>query len=124
MSPKQLFEHVEVRGRDLDRLVGRRRRCTTAKSGEAAESRPATRQVVAERRTSRHRRLVAALPPGPGEARDDHDQADLQQQAEDRGEAAHAAHEAVTEQHAEQAGADEARGQTAEQTTAEHSAAE
>ena len=67
---------------------------------------------------------IAALPPGPGEPGDDHDERDLQQQAEHRGEAAHAAHEAVTEQHAEQAGADEARGETAEQSAAEHAAAE
>ena len=32
--------------------------------------------------------------------------------------------EAVTEQHSEQAGADEARGETAEQSAAEHAAAE
>ena len=80
--------------------------------------------AVAERRAAGHRRLLAALPPGPGEPCDDHDEPDLQQQAEDRGEAAHAAHEAVTEQHAEQAGADEARGKTAEQSAAEHAAAE
>ena len=42
----------------------------------------------------------------------------------DRGEAAHAAHEAVTEQHPEQAGANEARGEAAEQSATEQAAAE
>ena len=90
----------------------------------AAGSRPAIRMAVAERRAAGRGRLLAALPPGPGEPCDDQDEPDLQQQAEHRGEAAHPAHEAVTEQHSEQTGADEARGETAEQSTAEQAAAE
>ena len=62
--------------------------------------------------------LVAPLPPGEQQPRNDHDQADLQHQAEQRGEAAHAAEESVAKQQAEQSGAEEATGKTAEQTAA------
>ena len=60
------------------------------------------------------RRLRAALPPAPGQEAEERDQADLQQQAEERCEAGHAAEEAVAHQHADQARTEEAGGETAE----------
>src|SRR5215469_9494115 len=85
----------------------------------AAESHLRTRVaggVIAQCRAAGERRLVAALPPRPYQIADDHDEADLQHQAEHRGEAAGAAQETMSEQHAEQAGAEETREQAAEET--------
>ena len=70
------------------------------------------------RRISRLRHLTP-LPPGKSQSRDENDQCDLQQQAEDRGEAAHAAQQSVSEQQSEQSGAEESGGQSAEQSAAE-----
>ena len=53
-----------------------------------------------------------------------HDQADLQQQAKDRRQAAETGEQAAAEQHAEQAAAKEARGEAAEQASAHARTAE
>ena len=57
---------------------------------------------------------MAALPPRHRQPHHDDDQADLQQQADDRRQAAEAGEQAAAGQHAEQAGAEEAHGETAE----------
>ena len=61
---------------------------------------------------------MTALPPRHRHSNHDHDQADLQDQAEDRRQSAEPAEHSATEQHAEQAGAEEARGKAAEHAAA------
>src|SRR6516165_5305417 len=113
---EDLFEGIEVVGREPD-LVGAG--CARARGrSAAAESHLRTRgagRVIAQHRAAGERRLAAALPPRPQEIADDHDEADLQHQAEHRSEAAEAAQEAMAEQHAEQAGAEEAGEEAAEE---------
>ena len=62
--------------------------------------------------------MCAALPPRHRQPHHDDDQADLQEQAEDRRQTAEAGEHPAAEQHAEQAGAEEARGEAAEQAHA------
>jgi hypothetical protein len=59
-------------------------------------------------------RCVTALPPDKQQPGDNHDQCDLQYQADDGGEAGHTAEKPMPEEKAEQAGAEEAGGETAE----------
>src|SRR5262249_18083850 len=113
---EDLLEVIEVVGREPD-FVGTgcaRTRCRSAAAEPHLRTRGAGR-VIAQCRTAGERRLAAALPPRPQEIADDGDEADLQHQAEHRGEAAEAAQETVTEQHAEQAGAGEPGEQAAEE---------
>ena len=56
-----------------------------------------------------------ALPPSENEPRDDHDQHNLQQQTDDRGEARHATEKAVPEQQAKQTCAEKVSSKPAEQ---------
>src|SRR5438552_2939248 len=72
--------------------------------------RPVVRSVVLS--TSENR--IATLPPRHCQPHHDDDQADLQQQADDRRQAAEAGEQTAAGQHAEQAGAKEAHGETAE----------
>jgi hypothetical protein len=67
--------------------------------------------------------LVASLPPGKQQPRDNHDQPDLQDQAKQRGKAAHAAKKAMPEQQAEQSRAKESRGKATKQPTPEETGA-
>ena len=61
---------------------------------------------------------MAALPPRHRHPDHENDQADLQDQAEQRRQAADPAEHAAAEQHAEQARAEEARGEAAEHAAA------
>src|SRR3954462_11307344 len=69
------------------------------------------------------RRLVAALPPAPGQHSDRDYEPDLQQQSQERGEAAKPAQEAAAEQHAEQASAEQSGEQPAHEARAIEEAA-
>src|SRR5260370_21906626 len=90
---------MEVVRRESD-LVGAG--CTRARSGSAAaaaETHLRTRAagcVIAQRRAAGERRLSATLPPRPQEIADDHDDADLQHEAEPQGEATQAAQPPMT----------------------------
>src|SRR5262249_29981877 len=103
-----LLEGVEVIRREPDFVGARcaRTRCRSAATKPHLRTRVA-RGVIAQRRAAGERGLAAALPPRPYQIADDHDEADLQQQAEHRGEAAEPAQETMAEEHAEQAGAQE-----------------
>ena len=61
---------------------------------------------------------MAALPPAHRQPNDDHDQSDLQDQPEDRGQSAQTPEHPAPKQHAEQAGAEETSGEAAEQAAA------
>ncbi len=115
---QHLLEGIEVVGRQADLVSARRARrpgrsvavaaaAEPAQAGTEPGTQPAERGAVVQRRATGRCRLVAALPPRPGQPRDDHDQADLQQEAKHRGKAAKPAHQAVPEQHAKQARAEE-----------------
>ena len=77
---------------------------------------------VAHRRTHRGRGLVAALPPGEQQPADQRDDADLQREAEERGQAAEAAGQAAAEQQADQAGAKQAGEHAAHEARTAHQA--
>src|SRR5262245_41960872 len=64
-------------------------------------------------------RRVTTLPPDKQQPGDNHNQCDLEHQADEGGEAAHAAEKPMPEEKAEQAGAEEASGETAEQPATE-----
>src|SRR4029077_6368937 len=108
---KQPLERVEILRLDLERFGCRRR------SAAAEAAKPAERGALLHVRITRHSRigrlrLRAALPPAEDQHSDHDDESDLQQQAEDRGEACEPAKEAVAHQHADQAGAEEAAEQS------------
>src|SRR5262245_4744729 len=70
------------------------------------------------RRRIRWSRCVTTLPPDEQQSGDNHNQCDLQHQADDGGEAGHAAKKSVSKQEPEQACTDEAGGKAAEQAAA------
>ena len=67
---------------------------------------------------------MAALPPAHRQPNDDHDQSDLQDQPEDRGQSAQTPEHPAPKQHAEQAGAEETSKQTAEESRPAEEAAQ
>ena len=126
---EQTFEGVVIFLGDGQWLAGRRGIAAAtaehaAQSGERLPSCWMRGSFAGMRGGISRLRRRAPLPPGEQQTGNNHDQTDLQDQAEDGGKAAHAAERAVTEQHAEQAGADETGRQTAQQSTAEQTAAQ
>jgi hypothetical protein len=71
------------------------------------------------RRRIGRRPHISSLPPGEDQPGDNHDQHDLQQQTDDRGEARHATEKSVPEQQTKQTCAEEAGSNPAEQSAAE-----
>ena len=68
--------------------------------------------------------VAAPLPPGKDQSSYDHYQDNLEQQADYRGKARHAAKKSLPEQQARQTGTKEASGKTAKQSSAKQSSSE
>src|SRR5262249_49481967 len=116
---EQPLELIEVGARQANRVAagGRRSRCRTAATTEPAEAhRPrAAGRRVTQRGPASQCGLGPGLPPRPDKIAHDGDKAELEEQAEERGQAAKAASKPVAEQQADQACAQEARGQSAKE---------
>ena len=112
---EQSFERIIIRLDDGKMFAGRW--CTGA-----AQHSTETAKTMSGRRKRRRiggRRHIMPLPPSENEPRDDHDQHNLQQQTDDRGEARHATEKAVPEQQAKKTCAEKASSKPAEQAAAE-----
>src|SRR5262249_7044733 len=107
------FELVVIRF--VNRECGGSRRIPAKHPAKAAERMTGRRM---RRRIGWARRLTTR-PPDKQQPGDNHNQCDLQHQADEGGEAGHAAEKPMPKEKAEQAGAEEAGGETAEQPAAE-----
>src|SRR5262249_53875204 len=114
--PEQPLESVEVMRLELH-LADARLRRGAAETAAAAQAvgRTGARIGIAQRRPAGKGRLRAALPPAPCQHGDERDQPELEHQAEERGESAEPAEQAMAEQQTEQSGAEEAGGKPAQQ---------
>src|ERR1700733_10025008 len=99
-------------------VAGRKLKRRAARSQAETRSRAEARWRAGARTSTGIGGLMAALPPRHRQPNHDDDQPDLQDQAEDRRESAKTTEHSAAEQHAEQTGAKEARGQTAKQAHA------
>ena len=110
---EQTLEGFIVSRLDFQRRLVRSQPKATQAGAEAGLGARAFGSRSRSRRVGGGRRM-AALPPRHRQPHHQDDQADLQQQADDRRQAAEAGEQPAAGQHAEQAGAKEAHGETAE----------
>src|SRR5262249_11115974 len=114
---------------DLVGAGGARGRCGTAAAAAAAPEPegPAERRapdVITQGRAARQCRLVAALPPIPDEAPNNHHQRNLQEEPDEGSKPADPSQETMAEQHAQETGPQEPRKESAEESWPAEEAAE
>ncbi|MGY3650678.1 hypothetical protein ACVWW2_005969 [Bradyrhizobium sp. LM4.3] len=113
---EQTLERLIVRRLDLERRVVGTKAEASAKTNAGVRIR--SRAGTGIRVGIGSLRRVAALPPRHRQPHHDYHQHDLDDQAQDRGQAAKAAEQATAEQHAEQARAEEPGRKAAQEATA------